>query len=155
MAFRPHFFTALSNFRNVYGDGSLQHVANFIGGKVKTNIDAGFFENACAIRMSYVLNKSGVSIPSLPKETVSGSDSSQYIYRVKELIQFLRFKMGKPDKLIHNPKASDFSGAKGLLVFEVTGWTDAAGHATLWDGSRCSDHCYFPRAAKAHFWSLK
>ena len=155
MANRPHFIVALSSFRDVYGDGSLQHVASFLGGKVKTNIDGEFFKNACAIRMSYVLNKSGASIPSMPGKTVSGSDSSQYIYKVKDLVDFLRLKMGTPDKMIKNPKPTDLDGVSGLIVFEVAGWSDATGHATLWNGAQCADHCYFPKAAKAYFWTLK
>ena len=40
------------------------------------------------------------------------------------------------------------------------GWSDAQGHATLFDGSSCYDHCYFNepearyRTDYANFWSL-
>lgn len=47
-----------------------------------------------------------------------------------------------------------FFGLKGILVFGVQ-WSDASGHATLWDGIRCSDHCYFPVAMEASIWFLK
>ncbi|WP_454762825.1 T6SS effector amidase Tae4 family protein [Cupriavidus campinensis] len=52
------------------------------------------------------------------------------------------------------------AGQRGLLIFEISGWTDARGHATLWDGSNCYDRCYFNRpsasyrTARANFWSL-
>jgi hypothetical protein len=53
------------------------------------------------------------------------------------------------------------AGKKGLILFEVKGWNDALGHATLWDGTRCYDHCYFNepgvnyKTERANFWSLK
>ena len=52
------------------------------------------------------------------------------------------------------------SGRQGVILFEVAGWSDAEGHATLFDGKKCYDHCYFnePEAhyhtQQAHFWSL-
>ncbi|WP_281257537.1 T6SS effector amidase Tae4 family protein [Mixta gaviniae] len=50
---------------------------------------------------------------------------------------------------------SDFKGLNGILIFIVDSWSDASGHATLWNGSLCSDHCYFPQASKAALWVLK
>ncbi|MBI6717193.1 T6SS effector amidase Tae4 family protein, partial [Pseudomonas syringae] len=49
---------------------------------------------------------------------------------------------------------------KGIILFEISGWTDAKGHATLFDGNLCYDHCYFNepdvnyRTDTANFWSL-
>ncbi|WP_418648953.1 T6SS effector amidase Tae4 family protein [Thauera butanivorans] len=48
-------------------------------------MDGGFFKNACAIRMSYVLNKCGVRVPSIGGKTVSGSDGAQYMFRAYEM----------------------------------------------------------------------
>jgi hypothetical protein len=53
------------------------------------------------------------------------------------------------------------SGKKGLILFEVHGWLNANGHATLFNGMTCYDHCYFNepgakyRTTKANFWALK
>lgn len=80
--------------------------------------------------MSYALNNSGVNVPRGVWKTVSGGDRRQYIYRVADLITFLNHAFGKPDKTVKNPKASDFAGMKGVLVFAVQ-WSDATGHATL------------------------
>lgn len=153
-AVKPTFLRAQSHFRKIYGDGTLAHVSNTLGGKVQVNIDGEFFENACAIRMSYVLNKVGLSVPRMANQTVSGADSSQYIYKVKDLVAFLRLRLGASDLVIINPRAADFSGRKGILIFEVNGWRSAAGHATLWDGRSCIDSCYFPIASKAYLWEL-
>lgn len=131
-----------------------------IGGKVQENIDLGVkdpkagFPNACANRMSYSLNNSGITIPMGVWKTVSGGDKRQYIYRVSDLIKYLTQTFGKPDKTVKKPRPSDFAGEKGILLFGVQ-WSDATGHATLWNGSACSDHCYFPVAAEASIWLLK
>ena len=62
---------------------------------------------------------------------------------------------GQPDKTVVNPTVHDFKGLNGILVFNVNGWNDASGHVTLWNGSACSDHCYFPLANEASIWILK
>ena len=146
---RPAFQAMWHNFITIYGDGSVPRVGKRIGGKVQENIDLGVkdpkagFTNACAIRMSYSLNNSGSLIPRGIWKTVSGGDKKQYIYRVSDLLKYLTNTFGKPDKTVKNPKPRDFAGVKGILVFGVQ-WSDATGHATLWNGSTCSDHCYFP-----------
>lgn len=127
-----------------------------LGGKVKENIDAGVFKNACALRMSYALNKAGITIPATAGKTVSGAGGKQYFFRVKDLIRFMRSKFGKADVDKTIPKASDFS-AKGILVFKVAGWLDATGHVTVWDGTNSLEATgnYFTRANRAYLWALK
>jgi len=157
---RPMFLTMWHHFITIYGDGSVSSVGKNIGGKVQYNIELGEkdpkagFSNACAIRMSYSLHNSGVSINKGVWKTVSGGDKKQYIYRVSDMIKYLNQTFGKPDKTFRNPKPIDFADLKGILVFSVQ-WSDASGHATLWDGNTCSDHCYFPVAAEASIWLLK
>ena len=52
-------------------------------------------------------------------------------------------------------------GKKGVILFEVSGWSDAQGHATLFNGQSCYDHCYFNepeakyRTDRANFWGLR
>lgn len=162
MAKRPSFTQMAAHFAAIYGSGSVLDVGKKIGGKVGENIDLGVkdpkvgFTNACAIRMSYSLNYSGVLIaPNASWSTVSGGDKKWYIFRVRDMLSYLQQKFGKPDKTAKNPKPADFSGIKGILAFRVSGWSDASGHATLWDGTGCSDHCYFPQASEASLWILK
>lgn len=159
---RPHLFSAKMSFRQVYDDigKSVSAVGTKIGGKVDFNINEvpigkGRFENACAIRLSYVLNNNGVKIPYITGQTVSGKDGYWYIYKVSTLIKFLRKKFGEPDVTFKNPSQISFSKHKGILVFEVDSWDDATGHATIWNGSNCSDKCYFPLSNKAYLWELK
>lgn len=157
---RPSFQNMLMNFTSIYGSGSIETVGKTIGGKVKQNIELGVkdplhgFTNACAIRMSYSLNYSGVIVHRGSWKTVSGADRMWYIYRVSDLLGFLEFSFGKPDKTVKNPRPNDFIGKKGILIFKVN-WSDASGHATLWNGNNCSDHCYFPVALEASIWLLK
>jgi hypothetical protein len=157
---RPMFQTMWHSFISVYGDGSVPSVGRKIGGKVQENIELGMidpkagFTNACAIRMSYSLNDSGMPISRGKWKTVSGGDKKQYIYRVSDLTRYLHNTFGKPDKIVKNPKPEDFSGLKGIIVFGVQ-WSDATGHATLWNRSTYSDHCCFPVAAEASIWLLK
>lgn len=160
MSARPAFSSMWTNFTTIYGDGTVTGVGAKIGGKVGENITLGVtnpkagFTNACAIRMSYSLNRSGSPVHRGPWATVSGGDGKLYVYRVRDLLKYLQTTFGSPDKTVKNPKPEDFTGDKGILVFDVR-WSDATGHATLWNGTGCSDHCYFPVASEASLWQLK
>lgn len=118
-------------------------------------VGQGRFENACAIRLSYVLNKTAKKIPYISGQTVSGKDGSWYIFKVKTMISYLKKEYGPPDHVIDNPTTSKFANYKGIMVFDVEIWSDASGHATIWDGAHCTDKCYFPESKKAYIWLLK
>lgn len=87
-------------------------------------------------------------------KTVSGKNGNWYLYTVENLKQHLISTLGKPDLDVSTPKPIDFKNKKGILIFDVN-WSDATGHATIWDGVNCSDKCYFPKATKAYLWELK
>jgi hypothetical protein len=154
---RPKFKDMLSAFRRVHGTGTLADVANVIGGLVKTNIDAKYFANGCALRMSYsLLHASNASIPHHSRwKTSEGSDKRRYIFKVKHMIEYLTDTFGPPDLRTDRPAASKiFDGKQGIIAFDVDQWNDASGHVTLWDGKRCADHCYFPVSKAAMLWLL-
>lgn len=158
---RPKLSSAKRSFREVYDDigKSVSAVGSKIGGKVDYNINVvpvgkGRFENACAIRLSYVLNKNGNKIPYINGQTVSGKEGNWYIYKVKTLIKYLKKIYGEPDVTFKNPNEVLLSKHKGILVFKVNEWRDATGHATIWDGAHCSDKCYFPISQRAYLWKL-
>jgi hypothetical protein len=161
---RPLFTFAWSASQRIYDpSNSDAKVAKLTGGFVEKNINnpdpAQRWSNTCAVRMSYIFNEAGLTIPAIPRQTVSGADKRQYFYRVRNLITFLRHRWGEPD-VVQYPPSGEFSGRKGVILFEVSGWSDAQGHATLFDGSRCYDQCYFNspesyyRTDRANFWSL-
>lgn len=93
--------------------------------------------------MSYVLNVTGFPIASGNRyETVSGGDKRQYIFRVADMMGYMERRFGKPDRTVKNPKPSDFADMKGIIVVKGHGWSNAWGHVTLWDGTKCSDTCH-------------
>lgn len=163
---RPSFAHAWAAAQRIYDPAnSAEKVARTIGGNVAENINSRDpkrrWINTCAVRLSYILNHSGMPIPRIPGQTVSGADKRWYFYRVKNLIAFLEQRLGKAEVVSYPPgNGGPLAGKKGLILFEISGWSDAQGHATLFDGSACYDHCYFNelganyRTERANFWSL-
>jgi len=137
---RPFFGAAWAKFSQI--NVSVADVGKKIGGKVEQNIKSGDFQNACPIRMSYVLNYTGVPIPRTGYAVVSGADGKWYMYRVNDMMTFLEKTFGVADKSARAPKTSDFAGLKGLIVVKGSGWLNARGHVTLWNGVACSDTCH-------------
>ncbi len=155
---RPSLAKAKKAFKEVYDNvgKTVSGVGRKIGGKVDYNINKitiGRFENACAIRLSYVLNQTGYKVPKILGETVSGQAGNWYIYRITALIPHLIKQFGKPDYVFNNPTQQKLKNHKGILVFEVS-FRNATGHATIWDGVNCSDQCYFVQSKKAYLWEL-
>lgn len=134
-----------------------------LGGKFAGLYKNPAYENTCAVRMSYALNRSGLKLGSAPSGggTVVGDDGYHYWIRVSDLRPELmtRFK-GADEELnlnvIPSSMIADVDGMRamyhervkqaqafldtklaarnGIVVFEVAGWGDASGHFTLWDG---------------------
>ncbi|WP_371731944.1 T6SS effector amidase Tae4 family protein [Snodgrassella sp. ESL0323] len=65
-----------------------------IGGQVARNIYnedlKQKWNNTCAVRMSYILNFSGLKITPAGRKTVSRKDKNWYDYRASYLIDFLK-----------------------------------------------------------------
>jgi hypothetical protein len=163
---RPSFATAWAAAMRIYEPATTgATIAKIIGGTVARNITnpdpQQRWVNTCAVRMSYVLNQSGVIVPRLPRRTVSGADEKWHFYRVKDLIEFLRQRWGPPEVVPFPPAGGGtLANKKGVVLFEVSGWSTANGHAALWNGCNCYDQCYFNqrestyRTTRANFWSL-
>jgi hypothetical protein len=141
---RPSFKGAWAAFSEV--NVPVASVGKKIGGFVQKNIELqgpGRFENACPIRMSYVLNRTGYPIAAGRSfKAVSGADQKQYLYKIEDMMNYLEYRFGKPDKMVKAPKPSDFAGMKGIIVVKGHGWKNAKGHVTLWNGTDCSDTCH-------------
>lgn len=163
---RPFFAAAWAASLKIYDASDAGgKVASVVGGNVAKNIDLRSLDawsNTCAVRMSYILNYSGLLVPRVPEKTVSGADKRWYFFRVRHLVDFLTQRWGAPDLVVPFPPAGGgpLVGKQGVALFIVSGWSDAAGHATLWNGNVCYDHCYFNQPGvryhtdKANFWSL-
>jgi len=118
--------------------------------------------DTCALRLSYDLNLSGVSIPK-GDGTVSGADKQQYYLQLPKLEGFLTSAFGKPTILPGGSFAGP-EGKTGILMFKVAFGSygpagPSSGHGTLWNGSavRDPDSNYrgWPAPYKTLFWEVK
>lgn len=142
-----------------YPNGEAEEVKALIGG----NVNADWITNTCTIRLSRALNYSGFAVPrTVPGlSTVRGGDSKRYAFRVAEFRRYLRATLGKPaiEVTALAPGAgvdrSAFIGQRGVIVFEVTGWSDATGHVDLWDGTMPAHAEYFAMASKVQLWPAR
>lgn len=147
-----------SEMEKNYPHGSAEDVFDAVGGKVAVNgnipADQGGWENSCTVRISVCMNASGAEIPFMKGETSSGANGKWHIYRVRTLEGYLTDKWGAPNIL--STDAADFSGHKGILIFDTTGtWDNASGHATLWNGSGTVDGSnYFDKSSRVMLWTL-
>ncbi len=132
---------------------NVEAVGAFIGGKVKVNIDGKFFQNACAIRLSYAFNYSGLPIRRSDGSTSSGKDRKLYLYRVRDIIRFVERRIG--GKPIVGRSAEDFKGKKGVIIFTQCNWSDAYGHVDLFNGTAVEGHEYFDRSGSVVLYELK
>lgn len=164
---RPRFSAAWAAAMRIYAPiNSAEKVARTIGGNVAININSRDpklrWDNTCAVRLSYILGQAGMPIPYIPGQTVSGADKRWYFFRVKHLIRFLEQRWGKAEVIQFPPSrgSNTLADRQGIILFEVSGWSNATGHATLFNGLTCYDRCYFNepganyRTDRAHFWSL-
>lgn len=111
------------------------------------------FQNTCAMRISKALNANPGHL--IPKKegllTVRGVDGKRYAVRVKELRKYLKERYAMPYRTLEATTLgvidnTPIRGLKGIIAFEVTGWGDASGHFTLWDGEQLlysGGHDYF------------
>jgi len=121
-------------------------VGDLIGGKVKVNTDANIFENACALRLSYAIIKSGGTITSADGAVSSGEDGKRYLYRVTDMEKYVA-RLGK--EKVEGTTASDFKNKKGFIVFKNCNFSNATGHVDLFDGTSVEGSEYWGRCGKA------
>lgn len=126
------------------------------------------YTNACALRFSRSLNYSGYIINNQDSGfyTVRGEDKLNYLLRVRETIKFVEKKFGNPTYMFKSSEISmsevhsQLMGKTGIIIFDISGWSDATGHVTLWNGSTCGDSCYFnpnppARTNRVIFWEIE
>lgn len=161
---KPTFKMAWAASQRIYSPAnSGEKVAQVIGGDVAAHIrdKKNPWLNTCAVRMSYILGQSGLEIPATSGKTKKGGDKKNYFYRVRDVIAFLKSQWGMPEKISYPLSGGALAGRKGVILFDVEGWSDASGHASLFNGSTCYDHCYFNepgatyRTPNANFWTLQ
>jgi hypothetical protein len=152
--------TKLANFQSMwdaYPLGAADAVKAQIGGAV----NADWVTNTCVVRLSRSLDCAGFPIPSGHPGlyTLRGGDGKSYALRVQELKAYFRTVYGPglsyPCAGQGGPVPAELQGVRGIICFDVTGWTDASGHFDLWNGERCANHAYFERASEVHLWKVE
>lgn len=68
------------------------------------------------------------------------------------LTQYLKETYGPPKIIDASEYKQTLSGKKEIIVFEVSGWQDATGHADLWNGFSCVGSDYGNKADQIFFW---
>jgi len=130
---RPSFITAWAASQRIYDlVNSGARVGKVIGGNIEKGINHSTAEqrwnNTCAVRMSYILGEAGLMIPNILGQTVPGADGRKYFFRVWDLIGFLKQQWGKAEVVKYPVSGSGtLVGKKGLILFEVSNWSDAQG----------------------------
>lgn len=146
-------YATLSYYFARVKDLSPSQIGSLIGGKVEINIKGRIFENACAIRLSYAFNYSGLPISPYDGKVSSGKDKRWYLYRVEDMRGFIKRHIGGTPIKGRSPK--DFKGKKGIIIFSDCNWRNATGHVDLFNGKTVEGHGYFDFCEAAILYELK
>ncbi|MEE9269930.1 MAG: type VI secretion system amidase effector protein Tae4 [Candidatus Krumholzibacteria bacterium] len=129
-------------------------VKKLIGGKV----NYPWITNTCTIRLSRAFNYAGDPIRKgyAGLNAVSGADRKWYAFRVRELEKYLRAMYGDPqvEEVAGdaNKLRAAVKGYRGVIQFNVRGWSDATGHLDIWDGTKVRFSEYFSQADGVNLW---
>ena len=158
-ATKPTFEELLANFPTDQDGNELpaDQVYKIIGGDVEAefNRDPVAYRNACALRVSRALNKSGVKIPKLTGQTLKGGDGNNYFFRAADLYKWMSRAFGKPFSTTH---FANLAGKQGIYIMRASYPRDfgAWGHATLFNKTTTIGHSYAgPYAADYNLWPFK
>lgn len=133
--------------------------------------DSSKFFNACATRLSFALNNSGIKPNPIAFRTQADySDSvgpngkqltlkkgSPLITSAVDMKKFLETTFGKPTKTIKNDNKEnvlkELGNMKGIFaITNVPNWT-ASGHVDVYRGNgMCGNKCNFGRGGILYFW---
>lgn len=141
---KPSFDALWLNFPDHAKYPTLKDLFSMIGGQLERNIyEPGFGPdgNTCATRISRALNYANHPIryrqtKALDLNPLLGHDKKLYLFRVSEMRTYLRHTLGITPKTIKKGFTTAFPGTRGIIAYEIHGWSDATGHIALWDGSK-------------------
>lgn len=148
---RPLFNTAWIRFREL--GNSPDRVAAAIGGTVALNIASGAIRDLAAIRMSHALLASGIVIPRIANRTISGGDGRAYLFRVRDLADFLGRRFGAPDARTVATSSLEWQRLHGILLLRSPFSSDG-GQVTLWNGSHGAGPVRLAQARETLMWEL-
>jgi hypothetical protein len=117
------------------------------------------YDNECAIRMSVLLEDSGVSTASFKGACCWHGHGRLHILRAEELAKWLATQptFGRPDKK-KNVTSGDYDGRQGIAFFKDA-FKNGVDHIDLWDGVTrkrmgLGDLSYFSLAKELWFWDV-
>jgi hypothetical protein len=130
-----------------YPQGTKEAVAALVGGAVGARIVKDDWDTCC-IRLSRVLNYSGVPVagfsgmanpfmdPGTKVRAAKGGDEKWYIYSTYDLRVYLSTRFGHPRTFKGDADASTVSGVAGIIMFGFL-------HVDLWNGSEACHLQFF------------
>lgn len=141
---KPDFTLMWENFPDHERYPDLTALHKFVGGTLAKNIDVPGFGpngNTCAVRMSRALNYGGAPVSaevvrSAGLNTMTGGDGKLYLFRVRELRTYLERTISATPEVVSGDFGHAFPGRRGIVAYEVKGWSDASGHFALWNGEQ-------------------
>lgn len=155
----PKKLTGFERMWNAYPapGGTADDAKKVVGGGVL----AKWISNTCVVRVSRAMNYAGHPIPSgFPNlTTVRGADGMRYALRVEEMRRYLTHVYGPANVAETRKEPRDeipeaMKGQLGIIVFLVTGWSDATGHIDLWNGEDPRHGAYFHKASQIFLWNV-
>ena len=127
-----------------------------IGGMVEVNgnlpLDQGRWTNACAVRLSHMLNKAGYKVKRNGRKTVSGGNKDQYYYRVADFEDYMRAEFGAPDVDVKDGNSFDLPTTPGIVLMDFPN-SSFTGHVTIWNGAGTVDGVEIG-GFKVLFWNM-
>jgi hypothetical protein len=131
----PPFYSLQENYDI---DPDYRAVKARIGGEVT---ESWLGNNTCAMRLSKSLNYAGKAYrikKGYGMETVPGADGLNYGFKVAQLKNYLNRLYGHPKVIEKGTKINqnDFLYKQGIIALDVSGWDNATGHFSLWDGTK-------------------
>lgn len=114
-------YLSLSRHFSKVKDLDVKNVGKLIGGKVEQNTESGIFANACALRMSYALVNSGITISGGDGSVSSGADGKWYLYRMLDVVKLIKRITSETLKSNSKSYKNHFKDKRGIIVFSSCG----------------------------------
>jgi hypothetical protein len=149
-------YAPLPNLEKMWTNFPRDHDPEAVKRAIGGAVNASWIKNTCAVRLSRAFNLSGHPIPSnFPGlKTVKGADGLNYAFRVAEMANYLEKTFGPARYHVAGGAESKkkFAGKKGIVWYDVPGWSDATGHLDMWNGRSPAYAEYFGLARTVTMW---
>lgn len=124
--------------------------------KLGGGVNVAWIKNTCTIRLSFAFNAAGHPIPHglAGLHTVAGADGHWYAFRVLEMRNYIEHRYGPAKYHVQGSEArTQLVGKKGIIMYDVPGWSSATGHFDMWNGRKGCYEEFFAEAREVLLWS--